>query len=142
MSSPSKTIVPDDAGSVPARTAMNVDFPAPFGPMSPVMRPGMISIDTPSTACIPSKWRWMSRAASIGSLPGTLSQHPSRLVLDGGRAGKDTTLLGHHTLGAEPQEAEDEEADANPFQGWDQVGRADVHTSQQPRDLLEADRDQ
>src|SRR6267143_2743604 len=142
MSSPSKTIVPDDAGRVPARTAMNVDFPAPFGPMSPVMRPGMISIDTPSTACMPSKWRWMSRAPSIGSLTGTFSHHPSRLFLDGERAGKDTTLLGHHPLGAEPQEAEDEEADANPFQSGDQVGRADVHPPQQPCDLLEADRHQ
>src|SRR5438309_5618138 len=121
---------------------MSVDFPAPFGPMSPVMRPGMISIDTPSTACKPSKWRWMSRAPSIGSLTGTFSHHPSRLFLDGGRAGKDATLLGHYTLRAKPQEAEDEEADANPFQRGDQVGRADVHPPQQPRDLLETDRHQ
>ena len=48
-------IVPDDAGRVPASTAMKVDFPAPFGPISPVIRPGMTSIDTPSTACMPSK---------------------------------------------------------------------------------------
>src|ERR1700724_4174868 len=142
MSSPCKTMLPDDAGRVPASTAMKVDLPAPFGPISPVIRPGMTSIDTPSTACMPSKWRWMSRAPSIGSLTGTFSYHPSRLLLDGGRAGKDATLLGHHTLGAEPQEAEDEEADANPFQRGDQVGRADVHTPQQPRDLLEADRHQ
>src|SRR6202035_4134660 len=135
-------MLPDDAGRVPASTAMKVDLPAPFGPISPVMRPGMTSIDTPSTACMPSKWPWMSRAPSIGSLTGTFSYHPSRLFLDGGRTGKDATLLGHHTPGTEPEEAEDEEADANPFQRGDQVRRADIHPLQQPRDLLEADRHQ
>src|SRR6202162_521475 len=97
-------MLPDDAGRVSASTAMKGDLAAPVGPISPVMRPGMTSIDTPSTACMPSKWRWMSRALSIGSLTGTFSHHPSRLFLDRGRAGKDATLLGHPTLGAEPQE--------------------------------------
>src|ERR1700694_5610279 len=102
------------------------------------MRPGMTSIDTPSTACIPSKWRWMSRAPSIGSLPGTFSHHPSRLVLDGGGAGKASTLRGSHTLGAYRQEAEHEEADTHPSHRGHQGGRADVHTPQQPGGLLEA----
>src|SRR5438309_388014 len=129
-------MLPADAGRVPASTAMKVDLPAPLGPISPVMRPGMTSIDTPSTACMPSKWRWMSRAPSIGSLTGTFSHHPSRLFLDSWGAGKDATQLGHNTLRAEPQETEDEKADANPFQRRDQVGRADVHAPQQARDLL------
>src|ERR1700686_1212049 len=123
-------MLPDDAGRVPASTARKVDLPAPFGPISPVMRPGMTSIDPPATACMPSKRRWMSRAPSIGSLTGTFSHHPSRLFLDGGRAGKDATLLGHHTLGAEPQEAEDQEANADPFHRRNERRRADVQPPQ------------
>jgi hypothetical protein len=41
---------PLEAGSVPASTARKVDFPAPFGPMRPVILPAGTSIDTPSTA--------------------------------------------------------------------------------------------
>ncbi len=55
MSSPSKTMDPLDAGSVPASTAINVDLPAPLGPMRPVIFPGATSSDTPSTALMPSK---------------------------------------------------------------------------------------
>src|ERR1700737_1309474 len=126
MSSPSKTMLPDDEGSVPARTASSVDLPAPFGPIRPVIRPGITSIETPSTACMPSKCRWMSRAVRIGSLTGTFSQHPSRFVRGRRRAGKDAPRLGNHSLGPEPQEAEDQEADADPFERRNEIRRADV----------------
>src|SRR5579864_7424411 len=102
-------MLPDEGGSVPARTASNVDLPAPFGPMSPVIRPGITSIETPSTACMPSKCRWMSRAVSIGSLTGTLPHHPSRFIGDWSLgAGKDASGLRDDALRPEPEEAEDE----------------------------------
>ena len=57
MSSPSITTRPEVGGSRPAMTLNSVDFPAPFGPISPVMDPVSIRSDAPSTARKPPKWR-------------------------------------------------------------------------------------
>ena len=45
-------------------TLSTVDFPAPFGPIRPVIRPGGISKDAPLTARTPPNWRCRSRTAS------------------------------------------------------------------------------
>src|SRR5690242_16920179 len=127
MSTPSNTMRPLLAGSVPASTAMNVDLPAPFGPMRPVILPRGTSSDTPSTARIPSKWRFTSSAASIGC-----SGIGSTFV--------DATRLGANALGPEPQESEDEQSDQDPLERRDQVGRSDVHAWEESRHLLEPDR--
>src|SRR5690349_22428851 len=126
MSTPWNSIRPLLAGSVPASTARNVDLPAPFGPISPVILPRGTSSETPSTARIPSKCRWMSSATSIAC---------SGI----GRTFVDTAWLGAHAFGPEPEESEDEEPDQDPLQGRDQVGRSDVETRQEAGDLLEAD---
>ena len=60
MSWPSYRIVPDVAGKVPASMASSVDFPAPFGPISPVSVPFRTWNDTPSTARTPPNSRTMS----------------------------------------------------------------------------------
>src|SRR5690348_14280435 len=129
MSTPSNTMRPLLAGSVPASTAMNVDLPAPFGPMRPVILPRGTSSDTPSTARIPSKWRFTSSAASIGC---------SGI----GSAFIDTTRLGANAFGPEPQESEDEQSDQDPLERRDQVGRSDVHACEESRHLLEPDRNE
>src|SRR5579859_6139560 len=117
MSSPSKTIFPLDAGSVPASTARNVDLPAPLGPINPVIRPDRTSMSTPSTACIPSKWRWIPVATSTGWSRGAGIVG----VLPDGRAFEHPPLLGPYTLRPEPEEADDQQPDRDPLHGRDQV---------------------
>src|SRR5450759_733470 len=119
MSSPSKTIVPLVAGSVPASTARKVDLPAPFGPIRPVIFPGRTSSDTPSTARIPSKCRWMSVATSMGwsGAAVIVSSFEIRTALE------DPARLGPHAFGPEPEEPDDEQADRDPLHGRDQVWR-------------------
>ncbi len=55
MSSPSIRIRPEVGAYRPAITLNKVVFPAPLGPIKPVMEPSAISSDTPSTARSPSK---------------------------------------------------------------------------------------
>src|SRR5712692_105443 len=119
MSAPSNTIEPLVAGSVPAMTARNVDLPAPLGPISPVICPRGTSIDTPSTACIPSKCRWMSSATSIGPSGRAAKFH--HLVV--GTAFENALRLGPHALRPEPEEPDDEQADRDPLHSRDQVWR-------------------
>src|SRR5712691_1450054 len=135
MSSPSNSIVPSLAGSVPASTAMNVDLPAPLGPIRPVILPRSTTSDTPSTACTPSKWRRTSRATSIGrsGSAGTFNLRPGEVLR------VQVPRLRPHALGAEPQEPEDEEADEDPLERGDQVRRPDVEPAEQARHLLETD---
>src|SRR5207245_2050506 len=125
-SRPSKTMVPPDAGSVPASTARNVDFPAPFGPMSPVIFPAGTSIDMPSTARRPSKWRWMSLAVSSGRSAARASATASMVhVLEHWSAVEHMPWLRPHPVGPEPKEADDQESDRHPLQGRDQARRPD-----------------
>src|SRR6266851_669726 len=139
-SRPSKTTVPFVAGIVPASTAMNVDLPAPFGPISPVIWPRGTSSETPSTACMPSKWRCTSVATSIGAASVAVAKHPDPR-LETFR--KHLVPLRPHSLGSEPQEPQDEKADENPLHRRDEVRRADVDVVvQEARHLLEADRHQ
>src|SRR5438270_10954097 len=108
MSEPRNRIVPLVAGSVPASTARKVDLPAPLGPISPVIWPGGISRETPSTARIPSKCRCTSVAVRIGSeATSGLAELEAR--------GVDVLGLGRHALGTEPEEADDQEPDADPL---------------------------
>src|SRR5438309_3747566 len=136
MSSPSNRIVPLLAGSVPATTAMNVDLPAPFGPIKPVIFPLGTASETPSTACMPSKWRLMSSATSIRWSGCADIFHQLRF----GAAFEDVTGLGPDAFGPEPEKAEDEQPNRDPLERRDDVWRSDVHPDQLPRDLLEADR--
>src|SRR5256885_997367 len=119
MSSPSNRIVPLLAGSVPATTAMKVDLPAPLGPIKPVICPRGTSSDTPSTACMPSKWRWTSSATSMGpSTPSGRSRSGRADTihhLNIGTAFEDSTRLGPDAFRPEPQEAKDEQADRDPL---------------------------
>src|SRR5712691_5276716 len=142
MSCPSKTMVPLLAGSVPASTARNVDFPAPFGPMRPVILPAGTSIDTPSTAWRPSKWRWMSLAISSGRSAAGASAGASMVhVLEHWSAFEHMPWFGTHAVRPEPQEANDQEADRHPLQGRDQARRPNGGRDE-ACDLLEADRDE
>src|SRR5438552_10244409 len=47
----------------------SVVLPAPFGPISPAMRPGATSKDTPSSATMPPKRTDTSRTLSSGLAP-------------------------------------------------------------------------
>src|SRR6266566_5651872 len=143
MSTPSKTMAPPVAGRVPARTARNVDLPAPLGPMRPVIWPGGTSIDTPSTACRPSKCRWMSSATSRGRSPTTRTSGCSSIfqVLAYGRALEYVARLRPHPFWAEPQEADDEQADRHPLERWDEAGRSEAAWDEASR-FLEPDRNE
>ena len=67
MSAPSKRIRPDDGGSAPATMLKMVVFPAPLGPMIPVIRPASIRNEHPLTAVRPPKRRVRSSTARIGA---------------------------------------------------------------------------
>src|SRR6202011_741684 len=102
--------------------------PAPLGPMRPVRWPGRTSIETPSTACIPSKWRWTSVASRSGAGSVTTG------------LGEGSPLLRDDALGPEPEEAENQGADGDPLEGGDQPGLAEGgHVAGR---LEEPDRDQ
>src|SRR5436305_7486272 len=141
MSLPSNTIAPLVEGRVPASTARNVDLPAPFGPMRPVICPRGTSSDTPSTACMPSKCRCTSRAVSMGvaaaaAMLGVLSYRGAL---------EDPARLRPHPLRPEPEEADDEQADRNPLHGRDEVWRGHPAADggrDQTGDLEKADRHQ
>src|SRR5476651_960427 len=111
-------MVPSEAGRVPASTARNVDLPAPFGPIRPVIFPVGTSMDTPSTACMPSKCLCTSSATSNAPLAVDTAQ-----VLGGRCSFEDTPRLRPHPLGPEPEERDDEQADRDPLHGGDQIGR-------------------
>src|SRR5260370_23087169 len=127
MSSPSRRTVPLLAGRVPATTAMKVDLPAPFGPMRPVIWPLGTSSDTPSTACIPSKCRWTSSATSIGRSGCADTIHQLHV----GASFEYAPRLWPHSLGPEPDEPENAEADHDPLDRRDHVGRPDVQPDHQ-----------
>ena len=57
MSSSPIVTVPEVGGSTPAITLNKVVFPAPLGPITPVIDPSSISIEDPSTARKPPKCR-------------------------------------------------------------------------------------
>src|SRR5690606_16197060 len=62
-------------------TLKSVDFPAPFGPINPVIDPSVISSDAPSTARMPPKCRWRSSTRIMqGRLP---RPRPARAVQAG-----------------------------------------------------------
>src|SRR5579864_9614994 len=145
MSSPSKRIVPLVEGSVPASSAMNVDLPAPLGPIRPVIFPGGTSSETPSTARMPSKWRCTSRALSIGR-----SGCADIVHLRGvGVALEHASGLWPHALRPEPQEADDQQADRDPLERRDEADlRRDLDRPErelvrdEARHLLETHRDE
>src|SRR5471030_1655387 len=112
-------MVPAEAGRVPASTARNVDLPAPFGPIRPVIFPVGTSMDTPSTACMPSKCLCTSSATSREGLraAGTFQVLMHRCSFE------DTPRLRPHAFRPEPQEPDDEQADRDPLHGGDQIGR-------------------
>jgi len=56
MSSPSIVTLPPEGPKTPAITLNNVVFPAPFGPIKPVIDPLLISKEAPSTAQNPPKY--------------------------------------------------------------------------------------
>ena len=64
---PRKRIRPDDGGSAPATMLKMVVFPAPLGPMIPVIRPASIRNEHPFTAVRPPKRRVRSSTARIGT---------------------------------------------------------------------------
>src|SRR3984893_7472955 len=138
MSCPSKTSVPSDAGRVPASTARNVDLPAPLGPIRPVIFPVGTSIETPSTACMPSKCLCTAVATSSESLraAGTAHVLPDRCSLE------DAPRFRPHAFRPEPEEPDDEQADRHPLSGRYQVGRRHPAADgwrNQSRHLEEAD---
>src|SRR5437868_3805752 len=141
MSSPSNRIVPLLAGSVPATTAMNVDLPAPFGPISPVIWPLGTSRETPSTACMPSKCRWTSSATSIGASGLSMTSGCADTIhqLCIGTAFEDSTGLGPDAFRPKPEKSQDEQADRDPLERGDEIRRTDVHMDEQTGHLLEAD---
>ena len=55
VSSPAMAIVPASGFTIPARTFMSVDLPAPFAPMSPTTSPSATRSVTPSSARTASK---------------------------------------------------------------------------------------
>src|SRR5579872_4420576 len=145
MSSPSNVILPLVDGSVPASTAMKVDLPAPFGPMSPVILPRGISSETPSTARIPSKCRWTSSATSIGRSACSATVQPFRREI----LREHAAWLGPHALRPEPQKADDQKADRDPLErGHEADLRRDRKRAErelvrdEPGHLLETDRDE
>src|ERR1035438_4866359 len=146
-------IVPELAGNVPASTARNVDLPAPFGPMRPVIRPGRTSIDTSSTArtpskclltcCATSKGRWSGAGRPATGVSGSASVStgtgiPHLRDLPAWR--EHATPLGQNATRSEPEETEDQAADAHPLERWDQAGRTERR--QVAGRLLESHRDQ
>src|SRR5207245_1862530 len=110
--------------------------------MRPVILPAGTSMDTPSTACRPSKWRWMSLAISSGrSATGASAAASTVHVLDHRRALEHTARFGPHSVRPEPQEADDQQADRDPLQRGDQAGRPDRGRNEAGQ-LFEPDRDQ
>src|SRR4029077_8100669 len=140
MSTPSKTMVPPVAGSVPASTARNFDLPAPLGPIRPVIWPGGTSIDTPSTAWRPSKWRWMSSATSSGGSARTTASGCASIfqVLAYGGTLENVARLRADSFRAEPQEADDEQPDRHPLQRRDEPGGSEA-ARDETGDLFETD---
>src|ERR1700693_758672 len=112
-------MLPLDAGRVPARTARNVDLPAPLGPIRPVIFPVGTSIETPSTACMPSKCLCTSSATSSEALgaAGTAQVLTDRCSFE------DAPRFRPHTFRLQPEEPDDQQADRDPLHGRDQIGR-------------------
>src|ERR1700730_18113758 len=138
MSGPAKTTVHSEAGSVPASTARNVDLPAPLGPIRPVIFPVATSIETPSTACMPSKCLCTSLATS--SEP--LGVGGTARVLADGCSLEDAPRFRPHAFRPEPEEPDDEQANLHPLGGRYQLGRRHPAADgwrNQPRHLEEAD---
>src|SRR5437879_11475444 len=133
MSSASRRIRPLVAGSVPATTAMKVDLPAPHGPMRPVICPRGTSSETTATSCMPSKCRWTSVDTSIGCSGGM----DSLRQLDVRPSVEDASRFGTHALGSEPKETQDAQADHDPLERRDQVGRSEVQVDHQSGHLLD-----
>src|SRR6266498_5642903 len=68
-SSPSKTIRPAVGGKIPVTRLKNVVLPAPFGPISPTIRPSSTSRSTSSRAAKPPK-RFVTLSASRSATSG------------------------------------------------------------------------
>src|SRR4051812_16245172 len=124
MSTPSKIQVPVPARSNPVNTLKNVVLPAPFGPMSAVIRCRGISRCSTATASRPPKLRVMSLTTRIG--------------LD-----SDSGLVTDHHLATRPEEAlrseDDEQHDQQPDE--DEAHRADLRAGQYVRRAQEIVRD-
>ena len=81
MRRPRKTIRPLVGASAPDTRLKSVVLPAPLGPISPVMVPGMISREQWSTARTPPKSLTTSRTCSTGAV--SVTSPPSRSVIQG-----------------------------------------------------------
>src|SRR5487761_29468 len=133
---PSKMMRPPEAGSVPARTARNVDLPAPLGPIKPVIFPAGTSMDTPSTANTPSKCRYTSEAASKA----WSGIEDTFWILTNWGPLEHAPRLRPYAFRPEPEEPDDEQADRHPLHGRDEIGRRYPAADggwYQPRRLLE-----
>src|SRR5699024_9116545 len=64
---PPTTMVPESIWYTPVRALINVDFPAPFSPISVCTSPGNIRKSTPSSALTPGNEIEMSCISTIGS---------------------------------------------------------------------------
>lgn len=64
---PSKCMLPDCRGAMSVMRLKSVDFPAPFGPMSPVTEPRSTSNEQWSTATTPPKAQYALSTLSIVS---------------------------------------------------------------------------
>src|SRR5262245_12193788 len=64
MSSPSKTMRPDEGGMTPVRQLKNVDLPAPLGPMIARISPRRTAMETRLTAVRPPNCRVRSSVRS------------------------------------------------------------------------------
>src|SRR3954464_9608413 len=67
---PSNTMRPVVGKVSPARQLKKVDFPAPFGPIRPMISPSSMERSAPATARrLPKVFETFSALSSIGSLP-------------------------------------------------------------------------
>src|SRR5487761_1016718 len=112
-------------------TLSAVDFPAPFGPIRPVIRPGGISKDAPLTAWTPPNWRCRFPTVSRGPVGPA-----GRLI--GPREAPPP--LGDYPPWPEPQEDQCEHSHDDPLQGVDEPWGAEL--GDEAGGLKEGDRHQ
>src|ERR1700761_1822307 len=71
-SKPAKTIRPPVGAASPARQLKNVDLPAPFGPMRPMISPSSTARSAPATARkVPNALDTLVASSSMGAFPQT-----------------------------------------------------------------------
>src|SRR5665213_2954520 len=114
---PLKTTLPLSACRWPEMMLTSVDFPAPFGPMSPVMLPRSISSVASTTAFTPPKERLTASQLKIVSLMCGSHVHARWLIVQWGATRRSDDArrcplpsrlwLGNETSWSEPQESDE-----------------------------------